>query len=68
VTADDLALALRTQNYAGDAGIVHEGGLHYLIAVTTSLGTRYAPHPDASTTWRLPALGGSVHAGLKSHA
>ncbi|WP_457425984.1 serine hydrolase [Roseateles sp. P5_E7] len=54
-----------TQNYASDAGIVHDGDLHYLIAVTTSLGTRYAPHADASTTWRLPALGGAVHALLK---
>ena len=55
-----------TQNYASDAGIVHDGDLHYLIAVTTSLGTRYAPHAQASTTWRLPALGGAVHALLKS--
>lgn len=57
-----------TQNYASDAGIVHDGNLHYLIAVTTSLGTRYAPHPDASTTWRLPALGGAIHTVLKSSA
>lgn len=55
-----------TQNYASDAGIVHDGGLHYLIAVTTSLGSRYAPHPQASTTWRLPALGAAVHALLKA--
>ena len=57
-----------TQNYASDAGIVHDGDLHYLIAVTTSLGTRYAPHPGASTTWRLPALGGAIHALLQSNA
>jgi len=57
-----------TQNYASDAGIVHDGDLHYLIAVTTSLGTRYAPHPDASTTWRLPALGGALHAWLNDNA
>jgi hypothetical protein len=57
-----------TQNYASDAGIVHDGGLHYLVAVTTSLGTRYAPHAEASTTWKLPALGGAVHAWLRSHA
>lgn len=55
-----------TQNYASDAGIVHDGDLHYLIAVTTSLGSRYAPHPQASTTWRLPALGAAVHALLKA--
>lgn len=54
-----------TQNYTSDAGIVHDGGLHYLIAVTTSLGSRYAP-PGAATTWRLPALGGALHAWLKT--
>ncbi|MBW8845239.1 MAG: serine hydrolase [Burkholderiales bacterium] len=57
-----------TQNYSSDAGIVHDGGLHYLIAVTTSLGMRYAPHPDASTTWKLPALGGAVHEWLKTNS
>ncbi|KQW51119.1 MULTISPECIES: serine hydrolase [unclassified Roseateles] len=58
-----------TQNYGSDAGIVHDDatGLHYLIAVTTSLGTRYAPHPEASTTWRLPALGAAIHAWLKTN-
>lgn len=54
-----------TQNYSSDAGIVHDGELHYLIAVTTSLGSRYAP-AGAATTWRLPALGGAVHAWLKA--
>ncbi|MFT7776655.1 serine hydrolase [Roseateles sp.] len=57
-----------TQNYGSDAGIVHDGGLHYLIAVTTSLGQRYAPHPEASTTWKLPSLGGAVHAWLKANS
>jgi hypothetical protein len=56
-----------TQNYASDAGIVHDGELHYLIAVLTSVGMRYAPHPDASTTWKLPALGGAVHTWLKAN-
>jgi hypothetical protein len=56
-----------TQNYTSDAGIVHDGGLHYLIAITTSLGSRYAPHVDASTTWKIPALGGAIHAWLKAH-
>ncbi|CAM3703058.1 serine hydrolase [Roseateles saccharophilus] len=55
-----------TQNYGSDAGIVHDGDLHYLIAVTTSLGQRHAPHPDAATTWKLPALGAAVHAWLKT--
>jgi Beta-lactamase enzyme family len=57
-----------TQNYTSDAGIVHDGELHYLIAVTTSLGSRYAPHPDASTTWKLPALGAAVHEWLKTNS
>lgn len=57
-----------TQNYGSDAGIVHDGDLHYLVAVTTSLGSRYAPHPDAATTWKLPALGGAVHAWLKTNS
>ena len=56
-----------TQNYGSDAGIVHDGELHYVIAVTTSLGSRYAPQPEASTTWKLPALGGAVHAWLKAN-
>ena len=57
-----------TQNYTSDAGIVRDGELHYLIAVTTSLGMRYAPHPDASTTWKLPALGAAVHEWLKTNS
>lgn len=54
-----------TQNYTSDAGIVHDGALHYLIAVTTSLGSRYAPD-GAATTWQMPALGAAVHAWLKT--
>lgn len=50
-----------TDNYASDAGIVRADGCHYLVAVLSSLGSRYAPHPDAATTWRLPALGAAVH-------
>ena len=56
-----------TQNYSSDAGIVHDGELHYLIAVTTSLGSRYAPHADAAAPWSLPALGGAIHAWLKAN-
>jgi hypothetical protein len=52
-----------TDNYASDAGIVR--GIapfkrHYLVAVLTSLGRRYAPHPAVATTWRLPALGAAI--------
>jgi len=58
-----------TENYVSDAGIVNaDGGLHYLIAVTTSLGSRYRAHENAATTWRLPALGGAVHAWLKANS
>lgn len=58
-----------TENYTSDAGIVHDDarGLHYLIAVLTNLGSRYAPHPDAATTWKLPALGAAVHAWLTAN-
>jgi beta-lactamase class A len=56
-----------TENYASDAGIVR--GIapltrHYLVAVLTNLGTRYAPHADCATTWRLPALGAAIDAAL----
>ncbi|MDR7335434.1 serine hydrolase [Roseateles asaccharophilus] len=57
-----------TQNYTSDAGIVHDGELHYVIAITTSLGSRYAPHADASTTWKIPALGAAVHAWLQANS
>lgn len=58
-----------TENYAADAGIVTANGAHYLVAVLTSLGRRYAPRgaaaEDCATTWRLPALGGALHAQLE---
>ena len=55
-----------TQNYASDAGIVQKGGVqkggvHYIVAVLTNLGDRYAPDERCATTWRLPALGAAVH-------
>ena len=50
-----------TQNYASDAGIVNAGATHYIAAVITNLGTRYAPHERCATTWRLPPLGAAVH-------
>ncbi|QPF71786.1 serine hydrolase [Roseateles sp. DAIF2] len=52
-----------TENYASDAGIARGTGgarRHYLIALTSSLGRRYAPDPRAATTWRLPALGRAI--------
>jgi len=50
-----------TDNYASDAGIVRAGGTHYIVALLSSLGRRYAPHDRCATTWRLPALGAAVH-------
>jgi hypothetical protein len=50
-----------TENFASDAGIVRDGATHYLVAFLSNLGDRYAPHPDAATTWRVPALGAAVH-------
>lgn len=54
-----------TENYAADAGIVR--GLaparprcHYLVALLSSLGSRYAPGAPCATTWRLPALGAAI--------
>jgi hypothetical protein len=57
-----------TDNYASDAGSVR--GIapfkrRYLIALTTNLGRRYAPHPACASTWGLPALGAAVDALLK---
>ncbi|OWQ46472.1 hypothetical protein CDL60_13440 [Roseateles noduli] len=56
-----------TENYTSDAGIVR-GILprrrHYLIALLSNLGSRYAPHPDCSTTWRIPALGAAIDARM----
>lgn len=58
-----------TDNYASDAGIVKTASAHYLVAVLTNLGRRYAapdparPAADSrcATTWRLPALGAAIH-------
>ncbi|MBA4174957.1 MAG: hypothetical protein C0505_00110 [Leptothrix sp. (in: Bacteria)] len=57
-----------TDNYAADAGIVRQGDTHYIVAALTSLGRRYAPVAAASTTWRLPALGATVHRIAKAPA
>jgi beta-lactamase class A len=57
-----------TENFASDAGILLTPQVHALVAVLTNLGERYAPHPDCSTTWRLPALGGAVYAALQALA
>jgi len=50
-----------TENYASDAGIVQTPGCHYIVALLTSLGKRYAPAEGCATTWRVPALGAALH-------
>lgn len=57
-----------TENYASDAGIVRgiapHRRCHYLIALLSNLGTRYAPTANCATTWRIPALGRTIDAAL----
>ena len=57
-----------TENYASDAGIVHgtaAHGRHYIVALLSSLGTRYAPlGGECATTWRIPALGRAIDDAL----
>lgn len=56
-----------TENYSANAGIVRGVGTarrHYLIALTSNLGSRYAAGPGCATTWRLPALGAVIDARL----
>ena len=51
-----------TDNYSADAGIVRgiaPARRHYLIALTSNLGRRYAPE-GCRAPWRLPALGAAV--------
>lgn len=58
-----------TENYAADAGIVRAlraQGRHYLIALTSNLGQRYAPQPGCAGPWGLAGLGAAVDAFLKA--
>ncbi|MDN3919434.1 serine hydrolase [Roseateles violae] len=60
-----------TENYSADAGIVQgiaPARRHYLIALTSNLGSRYAPADSSGrcvADWRLPALGAAVDARLR---
>ncbi len=59
-----------TENYTSDAGIVRGLGAqprHYLIALLSNLGQRYAPHPLAACPWGLPALGAAIDQFLSTH-
>jgi len=55
-----------TENYASNAGIVRiDGGehpRHYLVALTSNIGSRYATHAEAVTTPKLQALGAAIDA------
>jgi hypothetical protein len=53
-----------TENYASDAGIVRTGNYHYIVAMLSNLGSRYASHERCATTWRVPALGAAIHRAL----
>jgi hypothetical protein len=59
-----------TENYASDAGIVRGVGpsrhCHYVMALCSNLGTRYAPTANCATTWRIPALARMVDAMLST--
>jgi len=57
-----------TENYGSNAGIVRSktaGGRHYIVALTSNLGSRYAPSPACTTTWKLPALGAAIDALMR---
>lgn len=57
-----------TENFLSDAGIVTgltPRGRHYIIALLSNLGTRYAPTEGAATTWRVPQLGAAIDGWLK---
>lgn len=51
-----------TENYASDAGIVRGPDRHYLVALLSSLGQRYAPHPGCAGPWGLAGLGAAIDA------
>ncbi|HLL18000.1 MAG TPA: serine hydrolase, partial [Rubrivivax sp.] len=55
-----------TDNYASDAGIVQTPDCHYIVALLTSLGKRYAPTEGCATTWRVPALGAALHTMMET--
>ena len=58
-----------TASYSADAGRVtrlDRRGRRYLIALTSTLGSRHAAHPDAAAPWCLPQIGAEVDAWLKA--
>lgn len=71
--AAELQFAHKTGNtasYAADAGLVSSlqaGGRRYLIALTSTLGSRHAPHPLAATDWCVPRIGAAVDRWIAEH-
>ncbi len=55
-----------TENYASDAGIVKTPRCHYIVALLSNLGRRYAPDERCVTPWGVPALGAAVHTLMES--
>lgn len=59
-----------TDNYTADAGMVTGLGhkpRKYLVAMTSNLGRRYAPHPGCVTDWRIAQLGAAVDSWMQQH-
>lgn len=55
-----------TLSYGSDAGrVLGDGGRHYLIALTSSLGQRLAPHPACATHWAMAQAGSAIDGWLK---
>jgi hypothetical protein len=58
-----------TENFLSDAGIVvgiTPQRRHYIIALLSNLGTRYAPTENTATTWKVPQLGTAIDAWLEA--
>jgi hypothetical protein len=58
-----------TENFLSDAGIVvgiTPQRRHYIIALLSNLGTRYAPAENTTTTWKVPQLGAAIDAWLEA--
>jgi hypothetical protein len=61
-----------TDNYCSDAGWVtplategRNSAGHYVIAMTSNLGARFAPAPACSTDWRIPRMAAAIDAWLR---
>lgn len=50
-----------TDNYASDAGVLREGRCHAVVALISTLGRRFAPHPRCDTPWAVQDLGAALY-------